>query len=343
MIFKTSVARMLSDLGIIYRSTMISRRSLVWAYRLFLDRNPESREVVNEKLRGPIGNIPELRRAMFFSQEFSDRNPDMAPFPMGTIVICELPGGRRLFVDLSDAAIGTAIVRGNYEPELVAALPGFIRPGTLALDIGANVGLFTILLADLVGERGRVIAFEPIAELATLVERSIAENGFGDRVTLARAAVGNRSGSVKIHSTENARNKGAAYLVTGVGGEGPANDNRDVPLVALDSYPMPSPVGFIKIDIEGAEPLFVQGAAELLKRDHPVILSEVHPIQLDRVAGTTAAAYVDSIRGLGYEAFSYDEGRWVPFSTAPCAEDLVTALFVPSGGDLAARLHAKGT
>ena len=65
---------------------------------------------------------------------------------------------------------------------------------------------------------------------------------------------------------------------------------------------MRRPVRFIKMDVEGAEPQVIRGAARLLKEDRPVILSELHPTQLERASGVTADEFLAEMRALGYRA-----------------------------------------
>ncbi len=80
--------------------------------------------------------------------------------PATGTVITELPGDLRLFVDLADRVIGMNILRGAYELEEVEFIRSCIGPGDHVLDIGANIGYFTILMANWVGEEGSVVAFD---------------------------------------------------------------------------------------------------------------------------------------------------------------------------------------
>jgi hypothetical protein len=72
--------------------------------------------------------------------------------------------------------------------------------------------------------------------------------------------------------------------------------------VALDEFRLPHPVRFIKMDVEGAEPQVLRGAERILKEDRPVILSELHPTQLQRVSGVTADEFLAEVRRFGYRA-----------------------------------------
>jgi FkbM family methyltransferase len=245
----------------------ITALDVAWAYRLFLDRAPESDAVVNAK----------------------------------TVVIKELEGGLRIFVDLSDFMLAAPITGGYYEVAESAFVRGSVAPGQIALDVGANVGYFTLLLASIVGPTGRGFAFEPGADAAGLLERSLAENRLGDRVVLRRAAVGERAGSARLVTIREPLNTGGSYLDVAGQGPPPGHTADQVPVVALDDCDFGGPVAFVKIDVQGAEMLALRGAERTLRRDRPVILSEVAPGDLARVSGCTPAAYVAEVESYDYE------------------------------------------
>lgn len=340
--FKAGAKWVLRHFPFLYRPTLLTRRSIVWAYRLFLDREPESASVIAEKRKGPIGNIPDLRRDLMLSKEFASKNPDLAPFPLGTVVIKGLPNGRRLFVDLGDSGIGGMIVRDRYEQDLLDLLPRLVQPGTTALDIGANIGLFSIYLADLVGETGRVVAFEPIRELAELLQKSIHENRFEDRVILETSAVGDRCGTTEILYVRDARNQGASYLVQQRAVCATPHEIRRVPMVTLDAYRFPGRVSFIKMDIEGAEPLCVRGGLKLLDRDRPIVLSEVHPLQMKRVAGVSPGDYLAQFALLRYRCWVQDRAGFSPVPPDYPCNGVLTMLFIPTENESTAQSLRDG-
>jgi FkbM family methyltransferase len=288
----------------------LTREHVVWAYRLLLDREPESEDVIGPKLAGSH-DTRELRRHLMTSAEFQEKNRDYAHTNDTTVVIKELDGagGARLFVDLADHLIGLGIVRGRYEEDEIAFVRRSLAPGDNAIDVGAHVGLFTMHMAERVGPGGRVYAFEPFPANAGLLKRSIAENRYDDRIVFRQAAVGAASGTATLTFPRETLNTGGAYLLRE--GSIPAGGNlrQDVPLVALDRVDIRRPVRLIKMDVEGAEPLVLQGARELIAADRPLILSEVHPAQLDRTAGLTPAAYVRLIDSIGYRAHRLEHGK----------------------------------
>jgi FkbM family methyltransferase len=310
----------------------ITREHVIWAYRLLLDRDPENEDVIGPKLAGS-GNTRELRHHLMTSAEFQEKNRDYAHTNDRTIVIKELDGANnavRLFVDLSDHIIGLNIIRGSYEADGIALMRAVLKPGDSVIDVGAHIGFFTMQMAAAVGPAGVVYAFEPFAANATLLERSIGENRFDDRVVFRRAAAGASSGTATLTFPPETLNSGGAYMLRPGAAPLPGHLTTTVPMVALDDLALARPVRFIKMDVEGAEPQVVVGATRLLKDDRPRILAELHPTQLERVSGMTPEGFLNQLRALGYRAHGVDGGGvGAPFDRAP-ADAIVSVVFIPT-------------
>jgi FkbM family methyltransferase len=316
----------------------LTREHVIWAYRLLLDRDPENEDVIGPKLAGSR-TTAELRHHLITSAEFRDKNPDFAHTNDPTVVIKEIAPGVRLCLDLSDHVIGLNILRGRYEEDEIRFVRRVLKPGDSAIDVGAHIGYFTMQMAAAVGPDGHVYAFEPFDTNADLLEQSIGENRFADRVRFQRAAVGAAAGTAALTFPVETLNSGGAYLLR----EGTAplagNRTKQVPVVALDTLGLQHPVRLIKIDVEGAEPQVMRGAARLLEDDRPVMLCELHPTQLERASGVTADAFLDQMRALGYRAHSlrrdkaesgpYEEMLGPVVDRAP-AEALVSIALVPA-------------
>ena len=308
----------------------LTRDHVVWAYRLLLDRDAESEDVIGPKLAGSR-NTAELRHHLITSAEFREKNPDFAHTNDSTLVIKEVAPGVRLFIDLSDHAIGLNILRGQYEQDEIRFVRGLLKRGDCAIDVGGHIGFFTMQMADAVGPEGRVYAFEPLDANADLLERSIAENGYGDRVRFQRAAAGAASGTATLTFPVETLNSGGAYLLRDGSAPLAGNRKKDVPVVALDSLDLRQSVRVIKMDVEGAEPQVLRGAARILKDDKPVILSELHPTQLERASGVTAEQFLAQITALGYRAHAVEQGGiGAPIDRAP-AETLISVALIPAG------------
>jgi FkbM family methyltransferase len=304
----------------------LTRDHIIWAYRILLDRDPESDAAIAPKLTG-CQTTSQLRADMITSQEYRDKNPDFAHTNDRTIVIREFDDGLRLFVDLSDHAIGLPIVRGQYEPGELAFIRRTVRAGDHVLDLGAHYGFFAMHMAAIVGPHGSVTAFEPFEENAALLSRSIHENRFDGRVRLERAAVTRASGRIGLAFAAETLNSGGAFVA--------ANDRvaghevRPVRAVALDDLLLPRPIAFVKMDIEGGEPLALEGASRLLQADRPTILSELHAPQLARVAGKTVEAFLADLRAIGYRVFRLEGDRRGADVTAPPREPVCSVVLIP--------------
>jgi len=308
----------------------LTRDHVVWAYRLLLDRDPENEDVIGPKLAGSR-DTRELRHHLMTSAEFQDKNRDYAHTNDRTLVIKELdgPGSARLYVDLSDHVIGLSIVRGHYESAEASFVRQQLRSGDVAIDVGAHIGFFTVQMAAAAGPTGCVYAFEPFGPNADLLERSLAENQFKDRVSFRRAAVGAASGEATLTFPPETLNSGGAYLLRDGIAPLPGNLRASVPIVALDDVVTRRPVRLIKIDVEGAEPQVLRGAAKLIREDRPTILAELHPVQLERASGATVDGFLQQITGLGYRAHYFEHGGSGAVIERPPQDALVSIVLLP--------------
>jgi FkbM family methyltransferase len=284
----------------------------------FLDRRYTAEEIVAAAYRGLLGRgadpdglatyagvirktneVSTVLSELVTSAEFRMRSLSAGRFESFKPVCTLIDGDRlKLWVDLSDAFVSTAVLCGQYEPAETEFILSRLSPGDTFVDIGANLGWFTILAADKVGPNGRVFAFEPRSQTADLLERSIADNGFGDRCMVIRAALGDRPGSCHLLS-RGGNNPGGSHLLPG-GDGGLEGRTEVVDVVTLDSVMGGVGCGLVKMDVEGAEAMVLRGAAGFLQRCRPIILSEILPSGLRAVSGVTVGEYVELVRTLGY-------------------------------------------
>jgi FkbM family methyltransferase len=159
---------------------------------------------------------------------------------------------------------------GTYEADRISALPKVVRPGTIAYDIGANAGFYTLALSRLVGDSGRVFSFEPEAGNVYALRRHIELNQLRN-VTIVQTAVSNRAGMVGFDASINPAS-------------GKITQERDylIPSISLDEFIAtgnPAPA-FIKMDIEGAETQALAGAKHLLSTAQPIWMMATHGPEL---------------------------------------------------------------
>jgi FkbM family methyltransferase len=311
------------------RAGTMSRDHVRWAFRLLLDREFDDPNGVDFWVEANP-SAAELRRSILLSEEFQQKNARFAPVtPRRLVVRGEVDGGLHLYVDLADTAIGRGILEGRYEPEERAWLVEQAKPGDVVLDLGANIGYFTVLLAARVGAEGRVVAYEPLASNADLLARSVRENGFDARVVLRRAAVGEAAGQLELAFVpeDRATNSGGAFLLAPGTSPPLGHQTSRVPVVALDAEDLPGRVALLKIDVEGAEPQALRGARRLLERDRPKVLAEINTTALRRAGGGPDDA-VGFMRGIGYDAFRLQDGLH-PIETVAGERRAFSVVFLP--------------
>ncbi|QJU58905.1 FkbM family methyltransferase [Sphingomonas sp. AP4-R1] len=181
-------------------------------------------------------------------------------------------------VDAHDASVAApAIASGSYEPHIATCLRRIVKKGDTCFDIGANIGIHSMLMANLAGPLGRVIAFEPNSEncRVILAGRGKPEHAKIDLVPIALADM-----------------EGWTYFTSHLGSNGGMIAERTVqangygnviPMFRLDSLSLPDP-DMIKIDVEGAEYRVLMGGESLIDRTRPWIISEFSTEMLIRVS-----------------------------------------------------------
>lgn len=167
---------------------------------------------------------------------------------------------------------------------LAALIERQIPRSSTVIDVGANIGLSTILLARMTE---RVIAFEPSPPNVAFLRRNLERNGISN-VEVHAAAVSDRPGTLRFHVAQFGA--GSHVVAAGHVSSG-AIPTVDVPAVTLDGTNLP-PIAFVKIDAEGHDPDVLAGAGRLLARDRPLIYTEVNIWCLSAFAGHSPGALV---------------------------------------------------
>lgn len=163
------------------------------------------------------------------------------------------------------------IKKGSFitdEPEF-NMLEKWVDNGAYVLDIGANIGHYTLKLSALVGIRGRVIAFEPVPETFELLAANIARLPINN-VTLMNIAVSDKTKILGINIPEFESGLSNYYQASLTNN----SNGLSVLCFSIDSLNICDPVKLVKIDAEGHEIFALKGMKDLLKRDHPILIVE---------------------------------------------------------------------
>jgi FkbM family methyltransferase len=271
-------------------------------YRFFLKRPPdrEGRAHWRAIIQKDRMDVYRLMQEFLRSEEFwlvcHNRHK---PWP----IQCD---GFKILVRLDDAAVGAYIAAAKtYEPHVTKALSPLLRPGTVFLDIGANIGYYTLLTASRVGPEGRVVALEPNPDNCELLLGSIKENGFTNIHVYPYAAaekkqvlgvypdMTNSTSLVVDEEHEQGHSGPPAHVVEAV-----ALDELLVDLSRID---------VVKMDIDGGEPRALLGMRRLIERHRPVLFVEFCPPLITAVSRVAPESLLDQISRLRYDLFIIED------------------------------------
>jgi FkbM family methyltransferase len=169
-----------------------------------------------------------------------------------------------------------AYALGLYEPEAMQSIRRLVNSGDCCIDVGANLGYYTISLANWVGPSGLVVAFEPFPGNFAILEKNVHLNQL-QNVTLEPSALSNCNGSLQLFYGLKEEQSSATPSVGGYAIEGDQGSIQ-VPTCRLDDYitALGKPPSFIKIDVEGEELAVLEGARRTLATARPILLVEFH-------------------------------------------------------------------
>ena len=263
---------------------------IYYCYRLLLMREPSPEDVEYWKERVKAEQLTYARLAAYFrkSREYliGGRARGIALLTLDDF---------ELYVQEHDWDIGENLIETKqYEPHVTSFLKQHLQEGMTFVDVGANIGYFTLTAATKVGKSGKVIAVECNPQNCELIYKSLHRNGF-DRVTVYPFAVGDTQklmsfswGFSNGFVTELAQDEEEAFIVQSVTLDSLLqNENR---------------VDVIKMDVEGSEAKAWQGMQETIAKHHPVFLMEFFPALLERVSAVKGDDFLDSIFACGYTA-----------------------------------------
>lgn len=186
------------------------------------------------------------------------------------ILLCRILKNYLLYGDAKDIGIVPHLcLNGFWEPWISLAFLRVLQPGWYCIDVGANHGYYSVLMASAVGELGRVLALEPNPKLARLVNQTLEVNGFRSWASASAKAASSQAG-------------GTIRLMVPTGQTGHATMMRDatetdevfeVETVTIDQLTQDWPqVNFIKIDAEGAEQVIWEGMRETIRRNPEIVV-----------------------------------------------------------------------
>ena len=219
--------------------------------------------------------------------------------------------GCKIFLDTRDMTLVPHIIlNGIWEPAVTRVITDFLQPGQRVLEVGSNLGWYTLLIAHHIGPSGRLISFEANADLAKFTFDSICINGFTERVQLHSLAVSDKTGETTFYV--RGRHLGNSSL--GKASQEHLDELYDslqsivTPTVALDTFLQGNDrkIDLMKIDVEGAEPLVFKGMEQILRENENItIIMEYSPLQMQGI-GLDPAEAMSMLFQLGFNAYQIE-------------------------------------
>ncbi len=180
--------------------------------------------------------------------------------------------GQKIFLDKEDSLM-LSIKNKEHESVEIKCLKQIIKKGDNILDLGANIGVYTLIFAKLVGKSGHVFAFEPEPSNFELLSKNVKENNH-ENVTLVQKAVSDKNGKVDLYVSK--RNLASHRIFDSE----EKRKSMEIDVITLDTYfeKFKKPINFIKMDVEGAEGATLLGASKIINNSKDlVIMMEYFP------------------------------------------------------------------
>jgi len=213
-----------------------------------------------------------------------------------------------------------AFYYGDWERELIVAFRN-LYCGGLFVDVGSSLGLYVVCMSDLVRTAGeRIVSIEPIPRNLSRQRENIELNAIGDLVDVVPVCVGAERGVVRLVADETGGDNNAFIATSG----GITCDVTPLDELAAErNWPR---IGAMKIDVEGYDPLVIEGARARIERDRPIMLVEFNRERM-AINGLSIEPAWTFLRALGYRAFRVERDALIPLSNPGEFENL---FFVPS-------------
>jgi FkbM family methyltransferase len=245
----------------------------------------------SENARKPAGERPQERMALYLG---------------GRRALTRTIYGQKMFVDTGDVDLAPhLLLDGYWERHVTELFRKLVRPGMNVVEVGANVGYYTLIAAEIIGPGGRLVAFEANPATAALCFRNLEINGLLDQAKVVNKAVHAISGRQKLRLLEHHLGGTGLYATKERADE--VHDSLheiEVEAVCLDEYfAAGQRVDVMKIDAEAAEPEILRGAHRLLANNPQVVaLVEYGPSELKRAHGSVQSFW-DEVAACGFNAF----------------------------------------
>jgi FkbM family methyltransferase len=286
--------------------TRLLKRAIPSIEPQFSGRTHPMKDAINKGLDARLQTLEETVRGLSKAVERLTRRAEPFGVYMGDgTVLTQTIGGLRFYVPAGDTVIAPKMI-GNrtWEPRVSSILERLVRKDRDFLDIGANIGYFSVLVASILGQGGGAVhAFEPNPEILELLRRNISINWSIAPIHVHPLAIGERVEQLELRIPGKLASNGS--LIGKKSGDCVIHTVKVVPLTSLNFET--GRVGLIKVDVEGAEPLVMAGALEFLRRNPDTdIIMEWDTAAQNQLPGGSARL-LSIIKELNYKVWTLDK------------------------------------
>ncbi len=212
--------------------------------------------------------------------------------------------GHTMFLDREDSLhlSYNKIFEPIFEPNETNLVKKVIKRGDVVVDIGANIGYYSLIFLKIIGEEGRVFSFEPDPYCFNLLKKNIEINHYNNAM-LIQKAISNENGRAKLYISDSYNANQTIHDLH--------DDRRSIEIetIRLDDYfrDYNKRIDFIKIDTEGSEAKILQGMPLLLQKNKDIkIMAEFWPLGLKK-SGADPAKYLELVLGYGFKIYDINE------------------------------------
>lgn len=286
---------------------------------MYLDRNPQLRPYI-----APLRTFGEAVLLGRQRNSFRKLHDFLSNVESGTVVVRVDGFNGKFEFDIRSHVLHRILVEKEYEPRLSEIVHQHLNPNRDVIDVGANVGLFTVLVARKLNKGRIALAIEPTPNALAILRSNIRRNSCEASVEIFEGVASDRTGEVDIYSVQG---KEEYSSIGGVVHQSVSKDEEkvkfSVPSARLDDLVARRNLdpGLVKVDTEGAEYLVFSGADTILSKHRPLIVSELQDNLLSSL-GHSAQLVVNLLHK--HEYLVHD------------IRDMSTSLRFPFNGDIVA-------
>ncbi len=234
------------------------------------------------------------------------------------------------FVVIKEPVFVQVRYEGTYEKDLSSATEQLISEGDTVIDVGANFGWYSILMANSVGSKGRVFSYEPNEAIFPTLQQNIKLNNFEDRIKLTKCGIGEKKELAFLAADDS--ESAIGYFDKSLTEAGQGHSSKGIQIHALDELMAKNinKISFIKVDVEGFEPFVIRGAKKIFSADNPPAMLMEFNIEAIERQNLDVAQFITELEALDAIIVKTNHGKLQVIDHIPKSNE--NLFFLPKRG-----------